>query len=74
VALVWLGGGRVVFCALVGITGGVACAAVVGVAMPNVLALLHREPQVAAGPVALALSDMLTLLISFSTTRWLLAG
>jgi magnesium transporter len=72
VALVWLGDWRVVFCSLVGITGGVAGAAVVGVAMPNLLALLRREPQVAAGPVALALSDMLTLLIYFNTARWML--
>lgn len=74
VAFVWLGDWRVVCCSLVGISGGVACAAVIGVAMPNVLALLDREPQVAAGPVALALADMLTLLIYFTTARWLLAA
>lgn len=73
VALVWLGDWRVVFCALIGITGGVTCAAAVGMAVPNLLALLRREPQVAAGPVALAMSDMLTLLIYFNAARWLLA-
>jgi magnesium transporter len=72
VAIVWLGDWHVVVCALVGITGGVTCAAVIGVAVPNLLALMHREPQVAAGPVALAAADMLTLLIYFSTARWLL--
>jgi magnesium transporter len=55
-----------------GITGGVTCAAAIGVAMPNVLRLFAREPQVAAGPVALAATDMVTLLIYFSIARWLL--
>ena len=74
VAFVWLGDWRVVCCSLAGICGGVAGAAVIGVAMPNLLALLNREPQVAAGPVALAAADMLTLLIYFMTARWLLAA
>jgi magnesium transporter len=55
-----------------GITGGVICAAVIGVAMPNLLRLFAREPQVAAGPVALAATDMVTLVIYFSLARRLL--
>jgi magnesium transporter len=55
-----------------GITGGVVCAAVIGVAMPNLLRLFARDPRVAAGPVALAATDMVTLLIYFSLARWLL--
>ncbi len=72
VALIWRGQVRVVLCLLGGIAGGVTCAAVIGVAMPSLLRLLRREPQVAAGPIALALTDMVTLLIYFTLARWLL--
>jgi magnesium transporter len=62
----------VAVCLLGGITGGVSCAAVIGVAIPNILRWADREPQVAAGPVALATTDMVTLLIYFLLARWLL--
>jgi magnesium transporter len=73
VALAWLGHLRMMFCVLGGIAGGVTGAAVVGIAVPNVLRRLKRDPQVAAGPIALALADMLTLLIYFNLARLLLA-
>jgi magnesium transporter len=73
VALLWLGKVRVVLCLLAGIAGGVTCAAVIGVSMPNLIRFFRREPQVAAGPVALASTDMVTLLIYFSLARLLLA-
>ena len=72
VALVWLGQVRVAACLLGGIAGGVTCAAVIGVAMPNLLRLFQKEPQVAAGPIALAATDMCTLLTYFMLARWLL--
>jgi magnesium transporter len=72
VALAWLGHPRVALCLLVGIAGGVAAAAGFGLAMPFLLRLLRREPQVAAGPIALALADMLTLVLYFNLARWLL--
>jgi magnesium transporter len=72
VALLWLGQVHVVVCLLGGIAGSVTCAAVIGVSMPNIIRLLHREPQVAAGPVALASTDIVTLLIYFTLARWLL--
>lgn len=72
VALLWLGQLRVVVCLLGGIVGGVTCAAMIGVSMPNIIRMLHREPQVAAGPVALASTDLVTLLIYFALARWLL--
>ncbi len=72
VAMAWLGQGKVGMCVLGGIAGGVAAAAVIGVAMPNVLHRLRLDPQVAAGPIALAGSDMTTLLIYFNLARWLL--
>jgi magnesium transporter len=72
VAALWLGQMHVVFCILGGIAGGVASAAVIGVAIPNLLHRLKLDPQVAAGPVALAASDMVTLLIYFGVARWML--
>jgi magnesium transporter len=51
----------------------VTCAALIGVAIPNVLRWLEREPQVAAGPVSLAATDMVTLMIYFTLARFLLA-
>jgi magnesium transporter len=72
VAAVWLGQWRVVVCALGGIAGGVACAATIGVATPNLLHRLRLDPQLAAGPIALAAADMLTLLIYFNLARLLL--
>jgi magnesium transporter len=73
VALAWLGQARVVGCILGGIAGGVAAAAVIGVAVPNLLHRLKLNPQVAAGPIALAGSDLVTLLVYFYLARWLLA-
>lgn len=73
VALIWLGHGRVSLCVLTGIIGGVTLAAVVGIALPNLLRMLQRDPQVAAGPVALAITDMATLLLYFNVARWLLS-
>jgi len=76
VAVIWLRhirvNIRVVICLLGGIVGGVTFAAVVGMAIPNLLRLFRRDPQVAAGPIALAAADMATLLIYFTLARWLL--
>jgi magnesium transporter len=72
VAWLWQGKFRVVLCLLGAIAGGVAAAAVIGLTTPYLLRLLRRDPQVAAGPVALVAADMLTLLIYFNLARWLL--
>lgn len=72
VALVWLGEVRVALCILGGISGGVTAAAVVGVATPNLLHLFKLDPSVAAGPVALALADFVTLLVYLNLARLLL--
>jgi magnesium transporter len=71
-ALVWIGQARVAVCLVGGIAGGVACAAVLGLSMPYALRLLRRDPQVAAGPIALAGTDAITLLTYFNLARWLL--
>jgi magnesium transporter len=72
VAILWLGEWAVTLCVLGGIAGSVTCAAGIGMLMPNLIRLFNREPQVAAGPVALASTDMVTLLIYFSLARWLI--
>src|SRR5262249_6260710 len=72
VALIWLGQPRVVSCLVVCIAGGVAGAAVLGLAVPMLLRLLRLEPRVAAGPIALAGADILTILLYLNLARWLL--
>jgi magnesium transporter len=42
--------------------------------MPILLRIFRRDPQVAAGPIALAATDMITLLIYLYLARWLWAG
>jgi magnesium transporter len=71
-ALAWRGNLRIALCVLGGIAGGVAGAAVLGVAMPTVLRLVRLEPRVAAGPVALAGADVITILLYLNLARWLI--
>ncbi len=54
-----------------GIIGGITCAAGLGWLIPTALRLLKLEPQVAAGPIALASADMVTIIIYFSLARML---
>ncbi len=70
VAAVWLRDVRVAVCLLLGITLGVTASAIIGVIMPNVFRMSRRDPQVAAGPVALALSDLVTLFVYLNLARW----
>jgi magnesium transporter len=72
VAAVWLQQWLVPLCLFGGLVGGITVAAVIGVAMPNLLRWFDREPQVAAGPISLAATDMVTLLLYFSLARWLI--
>jgi magnesium transporter len=58
------------------VAGGIACgvtgAAVAGFLVPYLLRLLHRDPQLAAGPIALTCADVLTLLAYFNLARLLI--
>jgi magnesium transporter len=56
-----------------GIAIGVTGAAVAGMAVPHVLRLLKRDPQVAAGPIALTCADVVALLAYFNLARLLTA-
>jgi magnesium transporter len=70
-SLAWLGHVRLAFCLFGAIMGGVAGAAVMGLALPVILRLMHLEPKVAAGPIALASADVVTILVYFNLARWL---
>jgi len=72
VALVWLRMTDIAFSLLAGIGIGIAGSAAFGLAMPYILRLLKRDPQVAAGPIALVFADMLALSIYFGVANWLL--
>lgn len=72
VALLWKGSARAGLSLGLGIAGGVAASAVVGFALPFLLRMARRDPQVAAGPIALAAADLVTLLLYFNLARWLL--
>lgn len=72
IALLWKGNWAVGLSLFVGIGGGMIGAAAIGLAMPLVLKLMKCDPQVASGPIALAIADMFTLLLYFNLGRWLL--
>jgi magnesium transporter len=68
-ALVWRREASVAAVLLGGIGGGVAVSALLGMALPVGLRLLRLDPRVAAGPVALAAADVVTILLYFSLAR-----
>jgi magnesium transporter len=72
VALAWLNQLHLALCVLGGIIAGVGAAAVLGATVPNLLRRLKLDPQVAAGPLVLALTDVITLVCYFNFARWLL--
>lgn len=72
VELVWLRDTRVAACLLAGILAGVTTSATVGLAMPFMLRMLRRDPQVASGPIALAAADIVTLTVYFNVARWMI--
>jgi magnesium transporter len=72
VALIWLRQFRMTLALLGGIAGGVAAAAVLGLSLPVLLRLFKFQPHVAAGPIALAGADVVTILLYLNLARWLL--
>jgi magnesium transporter len=71
-ALAWLKKPGVPLALLGGIAGGVTGSAILGMTLPIVLRLLRLDPRVAAGPVALAGADVITILLYLSLAQWLL--
>jgi magnesium transporter len=72
VAFLWKGSARAGLSLSIGICGGVAASAALGIALPFLMRLMRRDPQVASGPIALAAADLVTLLLYFNLGRWLL--
>jgi magnesium transporter len=71
-AVAWLGQLSLALCVLVGIAIGATVAALLGTIVPNVLHHLKLDPRVAAGPIVLALTDVITLVCYFSAAKWML--
>ncbi|HUR53053.1 MAG TPA: magnesium transporter [Gemmataceae bacterium] len=72
IAALWQGIAVLFLILLGGIAIGVTGAAVCGLAIPYVLRLLKRDPQLAAGPIALTCADMIALLAYFNLARALI--
>jgi magnesium transporter len=72
VALVWLRKSPLAVSLIAGIGVGVAGSALFGFGLPYGLRVLQRDPQVAAGPIALVFADMLSLTVYFAVASWLL--
>lgn len=70
-AAVWQGIAVLFVIVLGGIGIGVMGGAVCGLAVPYLLRLMSRDPQVAAGPIALACADVVALLAYFNLARLL---
>ena len=71
-ALAWLWQLMLALSVLVGIAAGITAAAVLGTIVPNVLHRFKLDPQVAAGPLVLAITDVVTLLCYFNAAKWML--
>lgn len=71
IAAVWQGLAVLFLIVLGGIGIGVTCAALAGLTVPHLLHLLKRDPQVAAGPIALTCADVAALLAYFNLARLL---
>ena len=54
------------------VAGSVCIACFAGLTVPTLLHALKLDPKIAAGPVTLAVTDVLTLLLYFSLAAWLL--
>ncbi len=73
-SIVWLWRGNPVAAATIGasILGSVIISNLAGVIVPALLHALKLDPKIAAGPITLALADVLTLLLYFSLATWFL--
>jgi magnesium transporter len=54
------------------IVGGTLIAGLSGMIVPSALHALKLDPKIAAGPITLAVADVLTLTLYFSLATWLL--
>jgi len=72
--IAWLWRGAALAAGVIGTTiiGGTLIASVSGLVVPSALHALKLDPKIAAGPITLALADVLTVTLYFSLARWLL--
>ena len=72
--IVWFWRGHALAAVAIGATvsGSVVIANLAGVLVPAVLHASKLDPKIAAGPITLAVADVLTLLLYFSLASWLL--
>jgi magnesium transporter len=69
---IWRGDGVAAIVIGTSLLLAIVVSAIFGLTIPTVLHALRLDPKVAAGPIALALTDICTLLIYFSVARVLL--
>jgi magnesium transporter len=74
--IVWLWWSTVLPSVVIGssILASLLMAGLLGLSVPTVLHALRLDPKIAAGPVTLAVTDVMTLLFYFSIARLLLKG
>ncbi|MEI9897983.1 MAG: magnesium transporter [Chthoniobacter sp.] len=72
IAFFWRGAALAAGVIAATIIGGAIIACVSGLIVPSALHALKLDPKIAAGPITLALADVLTLLLYFSLATWLL--
>jgi magnesium transporter len=72
IAFLWRGQGLAALAIGLGILLSIFCACLFGLSVPILLRTLKLDPKVASGPIALALSDIFTLLCYFTTATILL--
>ena len=68
----WRGPGPAVWVVGGSILAAMVTACLWGLGVPTLLHALRLDPRIAAGPVTLAVTDLTTLLIYFSTAAWIL--
>jgi magnesium transporter len=71
-AWLWQQHVRVATCILLSIVLSVATAALFGLAMPTLFRAIQRDPKVASGPLALAMTDVATLFWYLGLATWML--
>jgi magnesium transporter len=57
----------------IAVTFAMATASLLGVVLPGTLRGVGRDPRIASGPIVLACTDFVTLLLYFNAARWFLS-
>jgi magnesium transporter len=68
----WRGAGTAAIVIGLSLWLAISVACLIGLAVPSLFHRFKLDPRIAAGPIALALADVFTLLFYFNVARWLL--